>query len=67
MEGSRGSSRSRRRYEAAQKAAGVGSGRSRAGGRIEHAPGPLHGWTAFRDLPALPAQAFRDWWRTRAS
>ncbi len=29
-------------------------------------PGPLSGWTATRDFPALPAQSFRAWWKTRA-
>ena len=23
------------------------------------------GWTAMRDLPEVPAQSFRDWWRSR--
>jgi L-lactate dehydrogenase complex protein LldF len=34
-------------------------------GRIKRLPGPLSGWTAARDLPALPEQSFREWWRTR--
>ncbi|MFD8913266.1 LutB/LldF family L-lactate oxidation iron-sulfur protein [Streptomyces sp. NPDC059575] len=29
-------------------------------------PGPGRAWTATRDLPAVPAEPFRDWWlRTR--
>jgi L-lactate dehydrogenase complex protein LldF len=59
---------SRRRYEAAQKAARAGQwplARGRA--RIEHAPGPLQAWTAFRDLRAVPEEAFRDWWRKRSA
>ncbi len=28
-------------------------------------PGPLAGWGATRDLPAVPAQTFREWWETR--
>ncbi|MEE1927158.1 lactate utilization protein B [Streptomyces sp. TRM 70351] len=29
-------------------------------------PGPGRAWTAARDLPAVPAEPFRDWWlRTR--
>jgi L-lactate dehydrogenase complex protein LldF len=48
---------SRRRYEGAQKLA-------RRGPRIEHRlPGPLAGWTMSRDLPAPPAQTFREWWQ----
>ncbi len=36
-------------------------------GFIEWLPGPLSGWTKTRDLPALPAESFRDWWqRTHA-
>ena len=27
---------------------------------------PARAWTKTRELPALPAQSFRDWWRTRA-
>jgi L-lactate dehydrogenase complex protein LldF len=34
-------------------------------GRIQHLPGPLAGWSLSRDLPALPSQSFRDWWRSR--
>ncbi|MFF4896534.1 LutB/LldF family L-lactate oxidation iron-sulfur protein [Streptomyces sp. NPDC001068] len=26
-------------------------------------PGPGRAWTATRDLPALPAEPFRDWWQ----
>lgn len=29
-------------------------------------PGPGRAWSASRDLPAVPAEPFRDWWlRTR--
>ncbi len=59
---------SRRRYEAAQKAGRIGQWPlARGGTSIEHAPGPLHAWTAFRDLRPVPGEAFRDWWRTRSS
>ena len=34
------------------------------GGRVRRAPG-LGAWTRARDLPALPAQSFRAWWRAR--
>jgi L-lactate dehydrogenase complex protein LldF len=54
----------RRRYEAAQKLARAGARPLSHDGRIERRlPGPLKGWTAVRDLPAPPAQSFRDWWR----
>ncbi len=58
--------RDRRRYELAQRAAQVGAWPLSRGGRIERRlPGPLAGWTSSRDLPALPKQTFREWWRTR--
>ncbi|SFT13410.1 L-lactate dehydrogenase complex protein LldF [Streptomyces harbinensis] len=28
-------------------------------------PGPGRAWTASRDLPAVPAEPFRDWWQRR--
>ncbi len=57
---------SQRRYEAAQRAARTGARPLSRDGRIRaRLPGPLKGWTEFRDLPAPPAQSFRDWWRTR--
>ena len=55
-----------RRYEAAQRAARVGSWPLSRDGRIERRlPGPLAGWTAVRDLPAPAGQSFRQWWRER--
>lgn len=57
---------SRRRYEAAQRAARAGAWPLSREGRIERRlPGPLRDWTATRDLRAPPAQTFRDWWRER--
>jgi L-lactate dehydrogenase complex protein LldF len=56
---------SRRRYEGAQKLARLGRGplgALRGGG----APG-LGAWTQARDLPEVPAQTFREWWRARSA
>ncbi len=50
----------RRRYETAQRLARLGRG------PIARLPlGPLAGWTATRDLPEVPAESFRQWWRRR--
>lgn len=32
---------------------------------IDHLPGPLSAWTRTRDLPSIPKQSFRQWWRNR--
>jgi L-lactate dehydrogenase complex protein LldF len=51
---------SRRRYENAQRLARYGRG----------PVAKLHGlsaWTLTRDLPEVPVQSFRDWWRARES
>jgi L-lactate dehydrogenase complex protein LldF len=48
---------SRRRYEAAQRLAQAGRG------PLSKLPVP--GWSATRDLPAVPPQSFRDWWSAR--
>ena len=53
---------SRRRYEVAQKLSRLQRGPFGAIG--EHAPG-LSGWTDARDLPEVPAETFREWWRAR--
>jgi L-lactate dehydrogenase complex protein LldF len=56
----------RRRYEAAQRTVRTGARPFSKDGRIERGlPGPLSGWTDFRELQAPPAQTFREWWRTR--
>jgi L-lactate dehydrogenase complex protein LldF len=53
------------RYEQAQKLARQGQRLFKHGDVIDHLPGLLAGWTTARDLPALPKQSFRDWWKTR--
>jgi L-lactate dehydrogenase complex protein LldF len=54
---------SRRAYESAQRAARRGQGPFVRHGSIRQLPGPLGAWTSARDLPAVPPQSFRDWWR----
>src|SRR5688572_8716801 len=34
-------------------------------GYVTSAPGALAAWTRTRDLPAMPAQSFRQWWTAR--
>jgi L-lactate dehydrogenase complex protein LldF len=51
---------SRRRYETAQRLARAGRG------PLARFPiGPLKAWTSVRELPEVPRQSFRDWWRER--
>jgi L-lactate dehydrogenase complex protein LldF len=54
---------SRRAYESAQRAARRGQGPFVRDGSVRQLPGPLGAWTSARDLPAVPQQSFRDWWR----
>jgi L-lactate dehydrogenase complex protein LldF len=58
---------SRTRYERAQRMAQLGQWPLKHGEVIEKLPGELGGWTIARDLPAVPAQSFREWWRSRQS
>ncbi|UEM19065.1 LutB/LldF family L-lactate oxidation iron-sulfur protein [Skermanella mucosa] len=51
--------------ETAQKIARVAQRPFVSDGYITGGVGPLRQWTRARDLPAIPAQSFRDWWRTR--
>ncbi len=39
---------------------------ARGGWITRFPPGPLGAWGRSRDLPALPAQTFREWWESRA-
>jgi L-lactate dehydrogenase complex protein LldF len=57
--------RSRRRYEAAQRAARLAARPLRNGSQIRTVPGLLQAWSGVRDLPAPAPQSFRDWWRER--
>jgi L-lactate dehydrogenase complex protein LldF len=50
------------RYERAQRLARRGSGPL---ARLPFSPGALAGWTEARELPEVPEQSFRDWWRAR--
>jgi L-lactate dehydrogenase complex protein LldF len=51
---------SRGRYERAQRLARLGRGPI-----AKLRGGPLSAWTDTRDLPAVPEQSFREWWRAR--
>jgi L-lactate dehydrogenase complex protein LldF len=55
----------RRRYERAQRLARVLQRPAVRGGRVRWFVGPLKGWGASRELPALPRQTFREWWERR--
>jgi L-lactate dehydrogenase complex protein LldF len=55
----------RQRYERAQQLARLGQWPFAQKGTISSLPGFMGGWTAMRDLQAVPQQSFRDWWRTR--
>jgi L-lactate dehydrogenase complex protein LldF len=46
---------SRRAYERAQRLAGLG----------RFPVGPLRTWAKSRELPDIPSQTFREWWRER--
>lgn len=58
--------RSRRAYEGAQKAGRVAQKPLEHDGVISRGVGPLAAWTNVRDLPAIPDQTFREWWRERS-
>jgi len=52
-------------YEQAQRLGKVGQWPLQQDGYITWLPGMLSGWTAMRDMPALPQQTFREWWKER--
>ena len=53
------------RLSAAQKLARLCQWPFEHEGQLRNLPGMLGGWTAFRDLAAIPKESFRDWWATR--
>jgi L-lactate dehydrogenase complex protein LldF len=53
------------RLRLAQAAARVGQIPFVRDGIIPSLPGPLAGWSASRDFPAIPPQSFRAWWAGR--
>lgn len=52
----------RGRYELAMRALRIGLRLAR---HLPWKPAPLEAWTRGRELPELPAQSFRAWWRSR--
>jgi L-lactate dehydrogenase complex protein LldF len=57
---------SRSRYENAQRLGRIGQKLAARDGTISRLPGMLSGWTAMRDMNAIPPQTFREWWRGRS-
>jgi L-lactate dehydrogenase complex protein LldF len=56
---------SRSLYEAAQQLGKLGQAPLVRDGHITWLPGLLGGWTAMRDVPAVPDETFREWWARR--
>jgi L-lactate dehydrogenase complex protein LldF len=54
-----------RLLETAQKIGRVAQRPFVSDGYITGGIGPVRQWTRARDLPAIPPQSFREWWRTR--
>jgi L-lactate dehydrogenase complex protein LldF len=62
--------KSERRFRAAQRLGRMAEAPlvrkdGQGGGWIGWLPGMLGGWTQVRDLQAMPAETFRDWWEKR--
>lgn len=55
----------RQRYERTQRLARRLQRPFVRDGWVQRFPGPLAGWGASRDLPAVPEQTFREWWEDR--
>jgi len=53
------------RLESAQKLVRIAQKPYVHSGSIERLPGMLGNWTQFRDLAAVPAESFRQWWAAR--
>jgi L-lactate dehydrogenase complex protein LldF len=53
------------RYERAQRLGRVLQRPAVRDGRVRWFAGPLKGWGTSRELPALPARSFREWWEAR--
>jgi L-lactate dehydrogenase complex protein LldF len=66
MHGAAVAFQSQTRYEAAQRLARTGQLLFKRGDELKHLPGMAGEWTRFRDLRAIPAHSFRDWWKARA-
>jgi L-lactate dehydrogenase complex protein LldF len=54
-----------KRFEWAQKTSRLGQVFFEKNDKITSLPGMLAGWTATRDLKAVPKQSFREWWADR--
>ena len=54
------------RYEQAQRLAQIAQTPFVRRGFIGNLPGPLSGWSAVRDLKAVPKESFRGWWKKRS-
>jgi L-lactate dehydrogenase complex protein LldF len=53
------------RFSLAQKLVRIGQWPFERDGVLHDLPGMLAGWTDVRDLPAVPKESFREWWRKR--
>jgi L-lactate dehydrogenase complex protein LldF len=65
MQGAAVAFSSQRRYEAAQRLARMGQSIFKRDGQLTNMPGMAGAWTRSRDLRAIPAYSFRDWWKQR--
>lgn len=53
------------RFSAAQKVGRIMQWPFEHEGKLQNLPGMLKGWSAVRDLSAIPAESFREWWAKR--